>query len=280
MSKLSAISTKSPVLLIGCGKMGSAMLSGWLNQGLNIGSVHIVDPFLDPIKNAFSMLPTDALHETVDRLPHKIAPSFVIMAVKPQMMDDALNALKSFDLSTSVILSVAAGKTIDYFAKHLGNDQPIIRAMPNTPAAISKGITVCTANRDVSDEQKDISTTLLETVSTVEWINDESLMDAVTALSGSGPAYVFYMVEAMAAAGEAIGLPADLSNKLARETVSGAGALLDASDESASRLRENVTSPGGTTAAALDVLMADDGIVKIMRRAMQQAKIRSKELAG
>lgn len=280
MSTLSAISSDSPILLIGCGKMGSAMLSGWLKQGLKADAVQIVDPYLEPIKSAFGVLPEDALHETVDALAQKLVPSFVILAVKPQMMDDALKSLQSFNLSSSVILSVAAGKTIDYFTGHLGSDQPIIRAMPNTPAAIGRGITVCTANRFVSDEHKVISTTLLETVSTVEWIDDESLMDAVTALSGSGPAYVFYMVEAMAAAGESIGLPAELSKKLARETVSGSGALLDASEENASRLRENVTSPGGTTAAALDVLMGDDGIAKIMRRAMQQAKIRSKELAG
>ena len=179
-----------------------------------------------------------------------------------------------------MILSVAAGKTIHYFEDQLNIKQPIIRAMPNTPAAIGKGITVCTANKLVSDDQKNICTTLLETVSVVEWIDDESLMDAVTALSGSGPAYVFYMVEAMAAAGESIGLSEELSKKLARHTVSGAGALLEASDEEVSQLRINVTSPGGTTAAALDVLMSDEGIAKIMRRAMQDAKARSKELAG
>ncbi|MDG1707844.1 MAG: pyrroline-5-carboxylate reductase dimerization domain-containing protein, partial [Emcibacteraceae bacterium] len=146
--------------------------------------------------------------------------------------------------------------------------------------SIGRGITVCVANTPVTDDQKKICSILLETVSTVEWIYDESLMDAVTALSGSGPAYVFYLAEVMAAAGEAIGLPEELSKKLARETVSGAGALLEASSERTSKLRENVTSPGGTTAAALDVLMSEEGIAKIMRRAMQEAKNRSKELAG
>ena len=152
--------------------------------------------------------------------------------------------------------------------------------MPNTPAAIGKGITVCVANSPVSDDQKNICTTFLKTVGVVQWIDDENLMDAVTALSGSGPAYVFYMAEAMAAAGEALGLSKELSEKLARQTVSGAGALLEESNESASKLRENVTSPGGTTAAALDVLMSDEGIAKSIRRAMQEAKSRSKELAG
>ena len=280
MTNLSAISAKNPILLMGCGKMGSAMLAGWLEQGLDTGAIYIVDPFLEPIRNMFSKLKDNHLHESVKSLPAKISPSFIIMAVKPQMMDEALKALSIYDISKAVILSVAAGKTIHYFEDQLNIKQPIIRAMPNTPAAIGKGITVCTANKLVSDDQKNICTTLLETVSVVEWIDDESLMDAVTALSGSGPAYVFYMVEAMAAAGESIGLSEELSKKLARHTVSGAGALLEASDEEVSQLRINVTSPGGTTAAALDVLMSDEGIAKIMRRAMQDAKARSKELAG
>jgi pyrroline-5-carboxylate reductase len=280
MSNLSAISAKHPLLLIGCGKMGSAMLSGWLKEGLDKDAVIIVDPYLAQIKENFSQLAAKNLLDTIDDLPRGIAPSFVIMAVKPQMMDEALNTLKPSDLSETVVLSVAAGKTIHYFEDQLGQDQAIVRAMPNTPAAIAKGITVCVANINVTDNQKQISKTLLETVSVVEWIDDEALMDAVTALSGSGPAYVFYMAEVMAAAGEALGLPKELSEKLARHTLSGAGVLLEESDESFSKLRENVTSPGGTTAAALDVLMSNEGIAKAIRRAMQEAKARSKELAG
>ncbi len=278
--KLAKITVANPILLLGCGKMGSAMLAGWLEQGLISEAVYIVDPYLDPIKENFPMLGKKQLHKSVESLPKRLKPSFVIMAVKPQMMDEALGALKGLKIADAVILSVAAGKTIGYFEDHLGREQAIIRAMPNTPAAIGKGITVCVANAPVTDEQTAISTTLLKTVSVVEWIADENLMDAVTALSGSGPAYVFYMAEAMAAAGEAIGLSPELAKKLADQTVSGAGALLEASEDSASRLRENVTSPGGTTAAALDVLMSDEGIAKIMRRAMQEAKSRSKELAG
>ncbi len=283
--KLAKITSDNPILLLGCGKMGSAMLAGWLEQGLIPKAVYIVDPFLDPIKANFpnlekKQLHKKQLHKSVESLPKRLKPSFVIMAVKPQMMDEALRALKNLKIADAVILSVAAGKTIGYFEDHLGRDQAIIRAMPNTPAAIGKGITVCVANSPVTDDQMSISTTLLKTVSVVEWVEDENLMDAVTALSGSGPAYIFYMAEAMAAAGEAIGLSPELAKKLADQTVSGAGALLEASDDSASRLRENVTSPGGTTAAALDVLMSDAGLAKIIRRAMQEAKNRSKELAG
>lgn len=279
MSNLSAISTDHPLLLIGCGKMGSAMLAGWLKEGLNKDAILIVDPYLDIIRENFSQLPDLNLQETVEGLPKGLAPSFVVMAVKPQMMEEALETLKAYDLSQAVILSVAAGKTIHYFEDYLSQDHAIVRAMPNTPAAIGKGITVCVANAPVTDIQKAVCSKLLETVSVVEWIDDEELMDAVTALSGSGPAYVFYMAEVMAAAGETIGLPKDLSDKLARHTVSGAGALLEESDESSSKLRENVTSPGGTTAAALDILMSDEGIAKSIRRAMQEAKARSKELA-
>lgn len=280
MSKLSKITAENPLVLIGCGKMGSAMLAGWLKEGLSADAVRIVDPFLDPIRENFALLSDDVLHDDVSGLSADLKPSFVIMAVKPQMMNEALGALKTRDLSSAVVLSVAAGKTIHYFEDHLGMEQAIVRAMPNTPAAIGKGITVCVANSPVSEDAKGVCSTLLETVGAVEWISDEAHMDAVTALSGSGPAYVFYMAEAMAAAGEALGLSPELSEKLARQTVAGAGALLEESDDSASRLRENVTSPGGTTAAALDVLMSEEGIAKIIRRAMQEAKNRSKELAG
>jgi len=280
MTKLSAITSDHPILLIGCGKMGSAMLSGWLEQGLSSDAVQIVDPYLDNIKRDFAVLPAGQFHETMQSLLPTLCPAIIILAVKPQMMDEALKALTSFDLSNSLILSIAAGKTIHYFKDKLGQDSAIIRAMPNTPAAIGKGITVCCTNKPVSQDQIDTCTTLLNTVSIVEWIDDESLIDAVTALSGSGPAYVFYMAEAMAAAGEAIGLPPGLSEKLARHTVSGAGALLEASDERTSKLRENVTSPGGATAVALDVLMSEEGLARVIRRAMQAAKTRSKELAN
>lgn len=280
MSVLSQITSTNPILLLGCGKMGSAMLAGWLEQGLLSEAVYIVDPFLDPIKENFPTLSKKQLHKSVESLAKRLKPSVIIIAVKPQMMDEALEELKGLKIKNSMILSIAAGRTIGYFEDCLGKEQAIIRAMPNTPASIGKGITVCVANDPVNQEQVDLSTTLLKTVSTVEWIDNENLMDAVTALSGSGPAYVFCITEAMAAAGEALGLSPELSKKLADQTVIGSGALLEISGESASRLRENVTSPGGTTAAALDVLMGDGGLAQIMRRAMQEAKNRSKELAG
>ncbi len=280
MSKFEAVSSSTPILLVGCGKMGSAMLGGWLKKGLGEDAVYIVDPYLDHIKENFPNIPKKQLHKEILTLSKEIHPSIIIAAVKPQMMDDALDALNSLDISKSVILSIAAGKTISYFEDNISRECAVIRAMPNIPASIGKGITVCVANDPVTEIQKKMCTFLLETIGVVEWIEDENLIDAVTALSGSGPAYVFYLVEAMAAVGETIGLSNELSRKLARQTVSGAGALLDASEDSASKLRENVTSPGGTTAAALDVLMSDDGMVKLIRRAMLEAKRRSKELAN
>ncbi|MEZ5759230.1 MAG: pyrroline-5-carboxylate reductase [Emcibacteraceae bacterium] len=280
MGKLSAITSDKPILLVGCGKMGSAMLTGWLKRKLDGAAIHIVEPNIKHVKTEFKDIADRQLHQSFEDLPRTLKPSFIILAVKPQMMDEVMDSLKASRIKGDVIVSVAAGRTIRYFEDHLGRDQAIIRSMPNTPAAIGRGITVCCANRHVGDEKREICTALLQAVGLVEWIDDENLMDAVTALSGSGPAYVFAMVEAMAAAGEAIGLDPELSRRLARETVCGSGALLDKSEERASKLRENVTSPGGTTAAALDVLMADDGIFRIMRRAMQEAKARSKELAG
>lgn len=260
--------------------MGSAMLAGWLDQGLQSEAVHIVDPYQDSIKANFPNVEKKQLHKTINNVPKRLKPSIIIVAVKPQMMGEALASLKELKITDGVILSIAAGKNIAFFEDLFGKKQAIIRAMPNTPAAIGKGVTVCIANAPVNDDQRSISSALLKTVGIVEWVDDENLMDAVTALSGSGPAYVFYLAEVMAAAGESLGLSQELSKKLADQTVSGAGALLGASDETAARLRENVTSPGGTTAAALDVLMSDEGIAKVIRRAMQEARNRSKELAG
>ncbi len=279
MPKFASVTSKNPILLVGCGKMGSAMLAGWLDQGLDAEAVHIVDPYQDSIKENFPTIEKKQLHKDISEVPKRLKPSIVILAVKPQMMSEALSSLNELKIADAVILSIAAGKNITYFEDFFGKKQAIIRAMPNTPAAIGKGVTVCIANGPVNDDQKKISSALLKTVSSVEWVSDENLMDTVTALSGSGPAYVFYLAEVMAAAGESLGLSPELSRKLADQTVSGAGALLEASNETAAKLRENVTSPGGTTAAALDVLMSDQGIAKVIRRAMQEARNRSKELA-
>lgn len=280
MTKLKDVKKDNPIILLGCGKMGTAMLRGWLSRGLNPDSIHIIDPFLDPIEDSFEKFDKKNLHVSTKSLPKKISPAFLIVAVKPQMMDEALKPFTELNLSNSVILSIAAGKTINYFEDIFGKEKSIIRAMPNTPASISKGITVCCSNPNATKEQKTLCTILLEAIGLVEWVDSETLIDAVTALSGSGPAYIFHMTEAMEAAGEAIGLPKELSQKLARQTVIGAGALLEKSKQTPTKLREEVTSPNGTTAAALDVLMSNQGLATLMRRAMQEAKNRSKELAN
>lgn len=279
VNNVSTITSNNPVLIIGCGRIGSAILSGLLDNGLKKSAVSIVDPYLDLIKSKFKVLPDKAFNNSLDNINKSLNPSIVIIAVKPAVMDKTLIDLKPFNLTKTVILSVAAGKLLKYFEDKLGYEQAIIRGMPNTPISVGEGITVCCSNDKTTQKQKKLCNSLLRTVSSVEWIKDESLMDAVTALSGSGPAYLFYLVEAMASAGEALGLPTKLSQKLASETISGSAALLKKSKSSATDLRKNVTSPGGTTSAALEVIMAEDGLAKIMRKAMQQAKARSKELA-
>ncbi|MFC7049613.1 pyrroline-5-carboxylate reductase [Emcibacter nanhaiensis] len=279
MSDLSRITSQHPLLLIGCGKMGGAMLQGWLGQGLSSDAVWVVDPHLEPARNMVPELDPCAFVENAADLPDGTTPSFVVLAVKPQMMDDAVGQLGELELSESLLLSIAAGKTLSWFESRLGADKAIVRAMPNTPAAIGMGITVGCANSLVSESQKETCTALLSAVGEVDWVEKEGLIDAVTAVSGSGPAYVFHLVEAMASAGERVGLEPDLAMKLALRTVIGAGALLDQSSESASQLRINVTSPNGTTQAALDVLMGEEGLGKLMARAIRAAYDRSRELA-
>lgn len=214
-------------------------------------------------------------------LPSDFIPQVILFAVKPQVLPDVIDAYKPMVRAETVFLSVAAGKTIEFFTSHLGKTARIVRSMPNTPAAVSRGMTVMCPTDNVSIAQRDMCQTLLEAVGMVSWVEDESLMDAVTGLSGSGPAYIFHLVEAMAQAGVAAGLPDDQAMILARQTVIGAGFLLDASEETAATLRENVTSPGGTTAAALNVLMDQkNGLPELMTRAVAAARDRSRELAG
>jgi len=278
-NKVSTIISKNPVLILGCGRIGSAILSGLLDKGLKKSAIYIVDPFLDLIKSNFTALPTKSFNESLSDLDNSMNPSIVIIAVKPQVMDKTLTDLKVLNLTKTVILSVAAGKTLKYFEDKLGYEQAIIRGMPNTPISVGEGVTVCCPNNQITQSQKKLCDTLLGTVSSVEWIMDETLMDAVTALSGSGPAYLFYMVEAMAAAGQAMGLSGELSEKLALDTICGAGILLKTSKLSPTELRKDVTSPGGTTSAALEIMMGEAGLAKILRQAMQKAKARSKEMA-
>ncbi len=260
------------LVLLGCGKMGSAMLQGWLGQGLAASAVWVLDPHpSDWLKGL------DGLHLN-EKLP--ASPAIVLIAVKPQMMGDALPVLAPLGGGKTLFLSVAAGTPIAAYEAVLGAATPIVRAMPNTPAAIARGITAIIGNAHTTPAHLDLAETLLRAVGQVVRLKDEAQMDAVTAVSGSGPAYVFHLIETLAAAGEAEGLAPELSMALAKATVAGAGALAEAADDSPSQLRINVTSPGGTTQAALEVLMnEDDGFPALLRRAVAAAANRGRELA-
>jgi pyrroline-5-carboxylate reductase len=265
------------LLLVGCGKMGSAMLEGWLAGGVLASNIVVVEPA------AGGALPEPSPRFVAEpgAIGRDFAPTVVIFAVKPQMMDEVAPQYAQYAGAGTVFLSIAAGKTIGGFEAALGEGAAIVRAMPNTPAAIGRGISVACPNANVTADQRSLCGALLSAVGEVAWLEDEALLDPVTAVSGSGPAYVFLLTEAMAAAGVAAGLPQDLSMQLARATVAGAGELMRQSDEEASQLRVNVTSPGGTTQAALDVLMAEkEGLGPLMRRAVEAATKRSRELAN
>ena len=262
------------ILLVGCGKMGSALLAGWLDQGIDPAGIVVVEPGGVPNGAAITVVATP------DAIPVGFAPDVVVLAVKPQVMAQAAAPYARF-APNAVFLSIAAGKTLAFFAEHLGAGAAIVRAMPNTPAAVGRGITVCVANPLVDAGRRAACTALLEAVGEVAWVEDEALIDAVTAVSGSGPAYVFLLAETLAAAGAKAGLPADLATRLARATVAGSGELLRQSTETAAQLRINVTSPGGTTAAALAVLMDEQaGFGPLLDTAIDAAARRSKELAG
>ncbi|MHA1564387.1 MAG: pyrroline-5-carboxylate reductase [Alphaproteobacteria bacterium] len=265
-----------PLLLVGGGKMGIALLKGWLARGLAPENAFVIEPNPQAEIHAIEGITTVG---DVDALPN-VRPAVVVLAVKPQVMDGALPAYRRFVDSATVFLSIAAGKTIAGLTSYLGEDVSLVRAMPNTPAAVGRGITVLCANRLVSPVQREVCGQLMAAVGEVAWIDDEGQMDAVTGVSGSGPAYVFLLVEALAAAGRAEGLPEGLAMRLARATVAGSGALLHEVDEDAAQLRVNVTSPAGTTAAALDVLMGEDGLTPLLERAVRAAAARSRELAG
>lgn len=255
------------LVLLGCGKMGSAMLQGWLAQGVQAGAVWVNDPY-----------PSDWLKATGVHLNAGLpaAPAIVLIAVKPQMMAEALPSLAALGNGSTLFVSVAAGTTIGFYEQVLGAQTPIIRAMPNTPAAVSRGITAICGNAQASEAHMALAEALLRAVGQVVCLEGEHQMDAVTGLSGSGPAYVFHMIEAMAQAGEAVGLAPALAMQLARATVCGAGELAHQASESAEQLRINVTSPGGTTAAGLAVLMAE--LPDLMARTVTAATNRGKEL--
>jgi len=258
------------LVLLGCGKMGSALLEGWLSQGVPPDAVRVIEPH-----------PSDWLRATGVHLNTDLPadPAIVLLAVKPQMMGAALPQVTALGNGTTLFLSIAAGTTIASFEAAFGAATPIIRAMPNTPAAVGRGITAIIGNARTDETDLRLAEALLSAVGEVVRLEHEGQMDAVTAVSGSGPAYVFHLIEALAAAGEAEGLPAALAMQLARATVCGAGELAHRSPETATQLRVNVTSPGGTTAAALAVLMAPEtGFPALLRRAVKAAADRGREL--
>jgi pyrroline-5-carboxylate reductase len=265
------------ILLIGAGKMGGAMLEGWLNGGMKPAQITVFDPV--PTPRMFELAGKGLrLSPPVDEIGEM---DVVVLAIKPQTLDAAGPILKAVIKNETLLVSVLAGKTLADIKMRAPELRSVVRAMPNTPAAVGRGITGCAASDDVTPTQRALATKLLSAIGRVEWVADENLIDAVTALSGSGPAYVFHMVECMAAAGTAAGLPADLAMRLARATVEGAGELMYRDENTAaSILRQNVTSPGGTTAAALAVLMANDGLMPLMKKAVAAAKLRAEQLSG
>ena len=261
------------IVLAGAGKMGGAMLSGWLARGLDAARVAVIEPS-----------PSDEIHALAAKgirfnpKPRDIgAVATLVVALKPQSFREAGVTLKPFAGPSTLVVSIMAGITIASLAEVCGGC--VVRAMPNTPAAIGRGITVAVAATNVSAAQRAAADALLRAIGSIEWVDDETLMDAVTAVSGSGPAYIFLLAEELARAGVEAGLPPDLATRLARETVAGSGELLHRSDLASATLRQNVTSPGGTTAAALEVLMGPDGLQQLMIRAIAAATRRSRELA-
>lgn len=261
------------LLLVGCGKMGQALLERW--QALKLyQDIYIIEP---------SGIAADVPHvQQLGDLPASFHPDVIVFAIKPQILPDVIGPYHRFTDKGAMVLSIAAGKPISFFTDHLGDNAAIVRSMPNTPAAIGEGMTVACANDAVTDAQKTQAQKLLSAVGKFLWVDDEKLLDPVTALSGSGPAYIFLLIEAMAQAGEKLGLPADMAQTLARQTVIGSASLAkESADTPARTLRENVTSPGGTTAAALAVLMRDDnGMQELFNQALAAASKRAEELSS
>jgi pyrroline-5-carboxylate reductase len=261
------------IVLAGAGKMGSAMLSGWLAQGLAAKNIVVIEP--QPSDDIRALAAGGVRLNPPAKHIGEVAA--LVIALKPQAFREAGPGLRPYAAPSTLVVSIMAGMTVASIATVCGGR--VVRAMPNTPAAIGRGITVAVAAKDVVDAQREAADALLRATGSVEWVDDEGLMDAVTAVSGSGPAYIFLLAEELARAGVAAGLPEVLATKLARETVSGSGELLHRSELSAATLRQNVTSPGGTTAAALEVLMGADGLQSLMTRAVAAATRRSRELA-
>jgi len=280
MTILSDITRARPLLLIGAGNMGGALLKGWLAAGLELEAIRVVDPRgAEEIRNTLD-LPGLSVSPSLAELAEVSPPRVMVFAVKPQFMKDVFAGAEDIPLDHTLLLSIAAGTRIAAFEKRFGPGTPVIRAMPNTPAAIGKGISALIGNRPADKEDMALAEALLSCLGEVIRVPSEDALDAVTALSGSGPAYFFYMVEAMAAAGVKAGLEPGAAMQLARRTFTGAAALLENSGEEAADLRKKVTSPGGTTEAALGILMDQGGLMKLMEKVILTAAARGKELSG
>jgi len=267
----------SSLVLVGAGKMGGAMLEGWLAAGLQPAGVVVLEPQPSPALEALCAAREIRLNPPIAGVD---PPEALVLAIKPQSLEAAAPGIAPLVGPATVLISILAGKTVADLKAQIPGARAVIRAMPNLPASVGRGATGAAASPEATDAQKGMADALLSGVGIVEWLASEDLIDAVTALSGSGPAYVFHLVECLAAAGTAAGLPPETAERLARATVSGAGELLAQSDLSPATLRENVTSPGGTTAAALEVLMCPGGLAALMREAVAAAKRRAEELSG
>ena len=266
---------KGTLVLVGCGKMGSALLQGWLAHGIDAASIVVMEPMPAPEVAALLLTHGVKLNPSASAIKNA---EVVVVAVKPQMMADVLPNLLPLMASHPLVLSIAAGKTMATFEAALGKTTSVIRTMPNTPAAIGRGITAMVGNQNVLPAQMRLAEELLAATGEVVQVVNEAEIDLVTAVSGSGPAYVFLLAETLAAAGEKAGLSKDLAIRLARATVAGSGELMRQSGVDAATLRQNVTSPNGTTHAALQILMAADGMQQLMNRAVAAAAQRSREL--
>lgn len=272
-----SLSLNKPILVIGGGKMGSALIEGWLEAGLDPKLVFVVEPDAERRR----LMARSGIQAVADRpdVPADLSPEAIMIAIKPQHFDAVLPAYRDLAGVGTMILSIAAGRLIAGIEAFFGEDHAVVRAMPNTPAAIGRGITVLCANPATQEPQRALATGLLAAVGETIWVEAEDLMHAVTALSGGGPAYAFLLVETLARAGSSLGLPDDMAMRLARRTIEGSGALMASSEKPASILRAEVTSPGGTTQAALRVLMGDHGFQELCDKALAEAEKRSRELA-
>ena len=279
MALSGAASFPASLVLVGAGKMGGALLRGWLDLGLEAARIRVIEPA--PAASIRGLCEAHGVRLDLDPGQSGPPPEVLVLAVKPQMLEATTPQLVGSADEATLVISILAGKTMQNVLDRLPRVRAIVRAMPNLPAAIGCGMTGAVANSAVTPAQRQRADALLSAVGAIEWLVDEALVDALTGVSGSGPAYVFYLAECLAEAGEVAGLPRATAERLARATIEGAGALLtQMADQSPAVLRESVTSPGGTTAAALEILMGKDGLKQIIQKAVLAAKKRAAELSG